>query len=431
MKVRVSLPEIFQPLEEKSRYKILYGGRGSGKSHAFVIKLILEAVNRRMTIICAREVQKSIRQSSYKLIVRKIREMGLDRYFEILEKEIRVYNGGTINFEGLGLGQVDSIKSYDGIDLVWVEEAQNVSQKSWEELIPTVRDEGSEIWVSFNPRSDQDPTYRFFIINTPPNTIKIKVNYYDNPFFTEELEAERVHCYEKNRDRYDNIWLGECLSAGDMQFITSDAVRDAMDRDAVFLPDEALVCGVDLARGGGDPCMITFRQGLDAKSHKTYKIGSETSRDSMRVVSLLGNIFSEHRPDIINVDSGSMGGAIGDRLIQLGWKANLISFGGSALNKRLYADRASEMWDLMRMWLHNGGAIKNDERLLFELTNREFEHDRTDRLKLQSKKTMSFSPDHADSLCLTFAVKTGRVNRNNRLHRRPKKKNSNNPLDNI
>ena len=109
----------------------------------------------------------------------------------------------------------------------------------------------------------------------------------------------------------------------------------------------------------------------------------------------------------------------------------MISFGSNALNKRLYADRASEMWDLMRMWFHSGGAIKNDERLLFELTNREFGHDRTDRLKLQSKKTMSFSPDHADSLCLTFAVKTGRVNRDNRLHKRPKKKNSNNPLDNI
>lgn len=195
---------------------------------------------------------------------------------------------------------------------------------------------------------------------------------------------------------------------GDMQFIPSDVVYDAMRRGSgMYLGDDPLICGIDMARGGDDNCMIQFRRGKDAKSEKVYKIPGEKSRDSMKVVSLLTMILDRHQPDVSFIDKGSMGGPVGDRLRQLGYHVIDVGFGDNAADVKHYKSRTAEMGGRCRQWLLDGGAIPNDSQLELELTAREFGHNEKDQLVLERKKDMKKrigeSPDWADALYLTFA----------------------------
>lgn len=209
----VEIPKKLLFLFEKARYKVAYGGRGSGKSWSFARALIAMAASKKTRVLCAREIQNSIRQSVHALLTDQIKMMGLVDYFEVLETEIRCQNGSVFNFSGLSNLTAASIKSFEGYDIVWVEEAQTVSKKSWQILIPTIRKPGSEIWVSFNPELDTDDTYVRFVVNQPPDSIVEQVNYNDNPYFGEELEQERLHCKETEPEDYENIWLGRCKAA--------------------------------------------------------------------------------------------------------------------------------------------------------------------------------------------------------------------------
>ena len=183
----IQIPEAFEDLFTPARYKVFYGGRGGAKSWNFARALIVTAYKNKTRILCAREIQKSIADSVHKLLRDQIYELGLDGFFEIYQKTITGINGSEFIFEGLHLN-VRQIKSKEGIDIVWVEEAEKVSDDSWSFLIPTIRKDGSEIWVSFNPDSEEDPTYRRFITSPPDGAIIRKVGYKENPFFPEVLK---------------------------------------------------------------------------------------------------------------------------------------------------------------------------------------------------------------------------------------------------
>jgi len=413
--IEVEYPVILAPIREYHRYKVLYGGRGGGKSHTIAIELLLRGVKDPLRILCAREVQKSIKQSVHQLLSDYIQKLELSAFYEILDTEIRGCNGTVFNFAGLAGNTVDGLKSYEGADICWVEEAQTVSSRSWQILTPTIRKEGSMIWISFNPFMELDPTYLRFVVNPPAGAWVQRVNWSDNPWFSDELEKERQHCMIADPDNYANIWEGECKGASDMQFITTPSVRESMERSPIYNGTDPLICGVDLARGGGDDCFIVFRRGRDCKSERVYKIGGEASRNSMRVVALLVQLFRDHRPDQINADEGSMGGPIVDRLNQLNWQVTGISFGSRALDQKHWANRGTEMWAKMREWINTGGALPKDERLVSELTCREFGHDNKDRVILESKKKMKAdgkpSPDFADAVALTFAVEVASIER--------------------
>ena len=166
---------------------------------------MLFGVNYKMRILCAREVQKSIKQSVHKLLSDQIIELGLEHEYEVFETEIRGNNGTNFSFTGLSDHTVATIKSFEGCDICWVEEAQTVSKKSWDILIPTIRKDDSEIWVTFNPELDTDETYQRFIINPPDNCKSVEINYNDNPWFPSVLEQERLHCKVINPEDYETI----------------------------------------------------------------------------------------------------------------------------------------------------------------------------------------------------------------------------------
>ena len=218
---------LFQP----HRYKVAYGGRGSGKSWSMARALLVKAASETTRVLCAREIQRSIKQSVHTLLNDQIQSLGLGAFYEVLETEIRGLNGSTFSFTGLATNTVESIKSFEGCDVVWVEEAQTVSKKSWDILIPTIRKPNSEIWVSFNPNIDTDDTYTRFVVNTPDNAKVVKVNYTDNPWFPEVLEIERQHSLKTNPD-YANIWEGDCKAAVDGA-IYSNEIREAQEGNRI------------------------------------------------------------------------------------------------------------------------------------------------------------------------------------------------------
>ncbi len=215
--IDIDCPAIFRGLwENKCRYKVLYGGRGSGKTHQVAEYLVVKSLLQKEKILCTREIQRSIKESVHAVLVSKINALGLGKYFTITENKISNITGSEFIFAGLRMN-IDSIKSIEGITKCWIEEAQSVSRKSLDILRPTIRTKDSEIIITFNPEREQDPVWQDFIINTPDSAYVQKVNYNDNPFFPDDLEKERKECFDKNQDDYKWIWLGELRKISDAQ----------------------------------------------------------------------------------------------------------------------------------------------------------------------------------------------------------------------
>jgi len=211
----VRFPEKLEFLFKPHRFKVCYGGRGGAKSWGYARALLITGAERKLRILCTREVQKSIKDSVHKLLGDQIQELGLGQFYDVLTTEIRGKNGTEFIFAGLADHTAESIKSFEGIDRVWIEEAQAVSKRSWDILIPTIRKPDSEVWISFNPELDSDETYKRFVLNPPPSAVVVKINYQDNPWFPEVLEAERLHCKATDPESYENIWEGNTKAAVD------------------------------------------------------------------------------------------------------------------------------------------------------------------------------------------------------------------------
>lgn len=211
--VKADIPEAFAFLFEPSRIKVAKGGRGSAKSWAVARALILKALEKKTRILCAREIQNSIEESVHHLLKEQISLLGLSQVFDVQKTSIKCRNGSEFVFRGL-LRNVDSVKSFEGVDIVWVEEAHNVSEESWELLTPTIRKEGSEIWVTFNPKFEDDPTNQRFAVNPPDNCIVRHINYDQNPWFPEVLRLEMEQDKARDKALYEHKWLGLAKGGG-------------------------------------------------------------------------------------------------------------------------------------------------------------------------------------------------------------------------
>ena len=234
-------PAPLQCLFVPKRYKVLYGGRGAAKSWGVARALLIMGCQRKLTVLCARELQKSIEDSVHKLLSNQIlnkptdaEEPGLDlaRYYRIEKQKIYGANGTVFSFEGIK-NNINGIRSYEGVDIVWVEEANNVSENSWTVLIPTIRKEGSEIWLTFNPELETDYTYQRFVLDSDlvvvdgqrrfsvpvacpmkesSEAICVHMSWRDNPWFPEVLYREMERDKKKDYDQYLHIWEGKCIA---------------------------------------------------------------------------------------------------------------------------------------------------------------------------------------------------------------------------
>jgi len=208
--LRIQTPEVFLPLLSGGRYLGAWGGRGSGKSHFFAELLVERSILGKVDAVCVREIQRTLNQSVKKLIEGKIQSLNLGQYFEVQDSRIKSQNGGVIIFEGMQNHTADSIKSLEGFDIAWVEEAQSLSQRSLDLLRPTIRKPKSELWFSWNPNLETDPVDALLRGETPPPEAKVvKVNYRDNPWLPDVLRAELDYDQKRDPDKFAHIWLGE------------------------------------------------------------------------------------------------------------------------------------------------------------------------------------------------------------------------------
>lgn len=214
----IQLPAWAEPLFQPRRYKSMRGGRGSAKSHTAAAALLIKASERPLRIGCFREFQNSINDSVHTLLKKKIADMGLGSFFTPLETSIRGRNGSEFIYGGLRTN-LQSIKSKEDIDIAWVEEAQVVSEKSWELLIPTIRKSGSEIWLTWNPELDEDPTNQRFVVSPPPGILDLVVNWQDNPWFPDELRDEMLRLYAQDPEAAEHIWGGKTRRVSNAQIL--------------------------------------------------------------------------------------------------------------------------------------------------------------------------------------------------------------------
>ena len=203
-------------VNEKKRFKVAYGGRGSAKSWSYARALIVKAVEKKIRVLCTRKLQTSIANSVHKLLTDSIFDLGLSAYFRITKDSITGINGSEFFFKGLQ-NNINEIKSIEGIDYCWCEEAQDISNELWKVLIPTIRKEGSEIWITFNPDREEDATYQMFVVQKRPDCIAVKINYDENPWFPDVLCSEMEYCRSVNVADYEHIWLGKTRVNTDAQ----------------------------------------------------------------------------------------------------------------------------------------------------------------------------------------------------------------------
>lgn len=224
---RVDLPRYAARLIEPARYKVLYGGRAAGRSWTVARLLLLEAARRRVRVLCAREVQASMKDSVHRLLLDQIERMALPG-FTSTDTEVRHTNGSLFLFDGLRTNPT-KIKSMEGIDRCWVEEAERVSDRSWEVLLPTIRAPGSEVWVTFNPYLDTDPTYRRFVTSPPPDTVSVRSTWRDNPWLSLEIRSEIEHLRSVDPDAYQHVYEGHCLTNSEAQVLAGKWSIDAFE----------------------------------------------------------------------------------------------------------------------------------------------------------------------------------------------------------
>lgn len=208
--IKINVPPAFYFLTKPCRYLVVYGGRGSGKSWSIIRVLLTMAASNKLRILCTREFQTSIADSVYKLLVDQIITLKLENFFKILKTSIVSTCGSEFIFKGIS-HNIQEIKSLEGIDLVFCEEAQAMSEESWKVLIPTIRKENSRFFISFNTGEESDPTYQRFVVNPPPDCISKLINYDKNPYFPEVLRKEMEYCKMVDPEAYAHIWEGELL----------------------------------------------------------------------------------------------------------------------------------------------------------------------------------------------------------------------------
>lgn len=322
--LKAEFPEKTGFLFEPHRYKVLYGGRGSGKSYAIARYLLIAGISKPERVLCTREVQKSIRDSVKRLLMDQIEELGLSVYYEVLESEIRGKRNDTLFiFSGLSTQTADSLKSYERLTKVWCEEAHSISKRSWDVLIPTVREDDSEILISFNPELDTDITYQRFVVSPPDDCMSVKMNYEDNPFFPKVLEKERLRCKQLDPEGYDNIWEGMCKPAVVGAIYYKQVAEAELNGQFCNVPyDPLLKVHIIIDIGWNDSMSISFVQRLRSEirvidyiedDHRTLDSYSAEMKDRQYN---WGKLFLPHDGKHKDVKTGK---SCGEIMEKMGW----------------------------------------------------------------------------------------------------------------
>lgn len=426
----------FSIFARASRYKIAYGGRGSGKSWAFAKALVRLSFQRKIRVLCARELQASIGDSVIRLLSDTIERMGLLEAFTV--ERNRIYcnkTGAEFVFYGIK-NNPSKIKSLEGVDICWIEEAENITNESLDILIPTIRKPLSEIWMTFNPKNILDPVYQRFVINQPKDSIVEKFNHDANPHFPLELIKEMEECKERDYDLYRHVWLGEPIADSENAVIKPAWIESAIDahKKLGFESSGKKVCGFDVAGDGKDSNALAFAHGSIvsrviewrgdsfAAVHKTHGecsgVVDELVYDSIGVGSHVKGMMEEMNVNYL-VNGFNAGGEVSNKKQQ---------YRHGKSNGDMFSNIKAQAWWGLRDRFYNthlavttgkkfnddelislSSGIKELEYVCAELSRPRVDYDNNGRVKVESKKDMAKrgipSPNKADAVIMCFAPK--------------------------
>jgi phage terminase large subunit len=395
--------EIVSPKMERFRepwrIKIAHGGRGAGAKSWSVASLLIQRAHREaLRICCFREVQKSLEESSYRLMVDTINRL---RYagWKITKESLESLAGSHIIFRGLAdMRSANQMKSLEGYDIFWLEEASAISKESLSVLLPTLRNERSELWATLNRDMEQDPIMSELWDTERNDILRIELQQgkIDNPWFPDVLQQEMEIDYRINPDNALYVWGGQPRNQGDNAVMSRVAIRAAMDRTAEETdPDEV---GIDVARFGNDLTEMYRRHGAKTTDHREYR-----KQDTQFIAEAAWDFASRDRKVAIKVDEGGLGAGVVDRLRALGAQVVPVNFGGQPVDKKKYTTAADEMYFELPI---DEMQIPNDPDLMKELSGRLYGYDKIGRRKIESKdeykKRFGKSPDKADALVLCY-----------------------------
>lgn len=402
-KTIVKLPSEFKPLFDSWwRHAVIEGGRYSLKSHTVARFLLLTARSKRVRIACLRQFQKNIADSSYQLLIDLIQQYGFSEFVWTNDTITNTNTGSTFIFKGLDRNVETTIKSLEGIDMAWIDEAQTITLKSIRILNPTIRKPGSKIIWTLNRLTDLDPVISYFITDPPRKDVwHLEVDYriaQKNGWLSNEILYEIEQARINHPEDYAHDYLGKALAISDKNIIQTAQVIEAMGREA---DDEgAIEVGVDVARLGGDRTVFVKRKGL-----KEIGRASFTKKRTTEVCDLLVNFIGADKDVLIKIDDTGVGGGVTDEMIARGYNVIPINFGAKASNPDKYPNLISEAWFYLQSIIDQI-SIANDKDLLVELSNREWKMDSKGRRGVESKddyKKRGFrSPDLADATILCF-----------------------------
>lgn len=352
-----------------------------------------------------REVQNSIKDSVHKLLSDRINYHELNEYEILQTKIINKITGTSFIFKGLSNQSAQNIKSLEGIDIVWLEEAQKISKQSWDILNPTIRKAGSQIWISMNRETENDPVWQAVAQNPDERTLIVKVNYTDNPFCSDEMKYLAEKCRRENPDEYAHIWLGAPQVQANNRLISTYLAEKARKNETIN-SNSPLIIGLDVARFGDDATVFCFRRGRCCLRFECFR-----GLNNVEVANRATFFIKEYHPAKLFIDAGGVGGGVVDILNDRGFKKVVrpVLFGAKALFFERYHNRRAEMWDEIRRWLstEQNVCLPDDEDLCAELCTVSKKYDAQGRLQLEEKdeikKRIGRSPDKADALALTFA----------------------------
>ncbi len=447
----IQIAEAFKPLFKPKRFKVFYGGRGGAKSWGFAQALQLQAAQKHKRILYTRELQGSIQESVHKLLSDTIGRLGLDKFYSVQNNIIKGLNGSNFIFEGLK-NNTTKIKSMEGVDIVWCEEAEAISERSWDLLIPTIRKTGSEIWISFNPADEMDATYQRFVKPYEEEIIRNgfyvddhiyvgKVGFADNPWFPEELRTEMEDCKRLNHKKWAHIWDGQCNADYKDSIIQPEWVDASVDahKKLGFKKLGVKCLGFDPADEGSDAKAIAIRHGSIIESVEQWLDG-----DVSDAIDKAFNISFDSRCTDLVYDSVGIGAAVKVGLTErvAGRAINISGFGGGdgvvkpdyeykndRLNKQVFKNKRAQYWWYLRDRFENTyNAIEKGEYIdpdhlislssdIKDLSLLKSELCRVQRkrstantlIQLESKPEMAKrgvkSPNMADALVMCFANK--------------------------
>ncbi len=434
---------------KKKRFIVLYGGRGSAKSRTIAEVLTIETQVEPLRVLCTREFQGSIKESVHRLLSDTITRQQANNVFDVLNNGItNNINGSEYFFEGLK-NNVTKIKSMEGVDICWCEEAENITEFSWDVLIPTIRKKGSQIIVTFNPYDETDETWQRFIVPfkerldrdgfyEDEDYLIIKMNYRDNPWFPEELEREMQRCKIENHGKYLHIWEGETNSDYEDSIIQPEWFDAAIDAHIKY-PDlirGTRAAGFDPADTGKDNKAIALLQGVTATNITDWSDG-----DLEDGIERAYNLAFEHRASQFVYDSVGVGAGVKMKLKKLIGQDQMAvhGFGGGdmpdnpdknyqddRLNKDVFRNKRAQYWWLLRDRFFNtyraikfneyrepdemisiSSEIKNLPLIKSELCRVQRKHGVNQLIQLESKDEMrrqgKQSPNMGDALMMAFS----------------------------